>query len=272
MNNIIKKIQLNTDTYLMRIINPEIAAHAKPGHFVIIKTSEQGERIPLTISDTDDDWIEITFQAIGLSTKLLAKLKEGETVRDLLGPLGKEKELIKRKRVLGVAGGVGVAPLYPQLKAFRNMDAKIDLVVGARNIDNLLFLERFESICHDIYLSTDDGSEGIKGTVIDVLKGLNLKVYDEIIVIGPCLMMKAVVDFCKHAKAFISVSLNPIMIDGTGMCGECRVSINGESRFTCIDGPDFDGRAVDFNELALRQKTFKDEEHLCQLEVSDEQT
>ncbi|MCL2522636.1 MAG: sulfide/dihydroorotate dehydrogenase-like FAD/NAD-binding protein [Erysipelotrichales bacterium] len=270
MNNIIKKRQLNTDTYTMRIVNPQIAMHAKPGHFVIIKISEEGERIPLTISDTDDDWIEITFQAIGLSTKLLAKLSEGDVVRDLVGPLGKEKEINKQKRVLGVAGGVGVAPLYPQLKAFRQAGAKIDLIVGARNIDNLLFLERFESICHDIYLSTDDGSEGLKGTVIEVLKKLNLKVYNEIVIIGPALMMKAVVDFCKETKALLSVSLNPIMIDGTGMCGECRVSINGESRFTCIDGPDFDGRAVDFDELALRQKTFKAEEHLCQLEAEHE--
>ncbi|MFV0393619.1 MAG: sulfide/dihydroorotate dehydrogenase-like FAD/NAD-binding protein, partial [Coprobacillaceae bacterium] len=218
--------------------------------------------------DREKESITIIYQVVGYSTQELSKLNEGDYLTDFVGPLGAPTELHNNKHVVGVAGGVGSAPLYPQLKALANMGVKVDVIIGGRSEPYLLWVDKFKEVCDNVYLTTDDGSVGTKGFVTTVLADLLEKEsdIDEVIAIGPVPMMKAVVNVTKPRNVKTSVSLNPIMIDGTGMCGCCRVSVDGKIKFACVDGPDFDGLLVDFDELTNRQRMFtKEEGHVCNL-------
>lgn len=265
MYKILKKEILNDVVELMEVHAPYVAKKCEPGQFIILRVGEDGERIPLTIADFDRDkeTITIIYQIVGHSTKELAKLNEGDELTDFVGPLGMPTKFHEAKHVIGVAGGVGSAPLYPQLCELANRGVEVDVIIGGREAQYVLLADEFRKFCKNVYIATDDGSLGTKGFVTTVLtdlieKGENI---DEVIAIGPVPMMKAVVNVTKPKNIKTSVSLNPIMIDGTGMCGCCRVSVDGKIKFACVDGPDFDGLQVDFDELMMRQRMFKEEEH-----------
>lgn len=265
MYKIVKKEVLNDVVELMEVHAPYVAKKCEPGQFIILRVGEDGERIPLTIADFDreKETITIIYQIVGYSTKELAKLNEGDELTDFVGPLGVPTVLHEAKRVIGVAGGVGSAPLFPQLRELANRGVDVDVIIGGREAQYVLLADEFKKFCKNVYIATDDGSLGTKGFVTNVLSDLIEKgeSFDEVIAIGPVPMMKAVVNVTKPKNIKTSVSLNPIMIDGTGMCGCCRVSVDGKIKFACVDGPDFDGLQVDFDELMLRQRMFKEEEH-----------
>lgn len=269
MYKIVRKEVLNDVVELMEIHAPYVAKKCEPGQFIILRASEDGERIPLTIADYDreKETITIIYQIVGHSTEVLSHLNEGDELVDFAGPLGAPTVLHESKHVIGVAGGVGSAPLFPQLRALASMGVKVDVIIGGRESQYVLLKKEFEEFCDHVYIATNDGSMGTKGFVTDVLKDLIGKEdIDEVIAIGPVPMMKAVVDVTKPHNIKTSVSLNPIMIDGTGMCGCCRVTVDGKIKFACVDGPDFDGLLVDFDELIQRQKMFVSEEkHICNL-------
>lgn len=271
MYKIIKKEKLNDVVELMEIHAPYVAKKCEPGQFIILRVGEDGERIPLTIADYDreKETITIIYQIVGYSTVELSKLEEGDELTDFVGPLGVPTVLHEsHKHVIGVAGGVGSAPLYPQLRALAEMGVDVDVIIGGRETQYVLLADKFKEFCKNVYIATDDGSMGTKGFVTTVLQDLIDKgeTFDEVIAIGPVPMMKAVVGVTKPHNIKTSVSLNPIMIDGTGMCGCCRVNVDGKIKFACVDGPDFDGLLVDFDELISRQKMFKKEEgHICNL-------
>ena len=270
MYKILRKEKLNDVVELMEIHAPNVSRKCEPGQFIILRVSEDGERIPLTIADFDreKETITIIYQIVGYSTEQLAKLNQGDELTDFVGPLGEPTQLHQSKHVVGVAGGVGSAPLFPQLRALANMGVECDVIIGGREAQYVLLAEEFKKFCKNVYITTDDGSLGQKGFVTQVLADLIEKgeTIDEVIAIGPVPMMKAVVGVTKPHNIKTSVSLNPIMIDGTGMCGCCRVSVDGKIKFACVDGPDFDGLLVDFDELIARQKMFKSEEaHICNL-------
>ena len=268
MYKILKKEILNQDVDLLVVHAPNTARNAKPGHFIILRVNDKGERIPLTIVDVEGENVSIIYQKLGYSTSLLGELNVGDEIADFVGPLGKEAHIRDVKSVLGIAGGVGAAPLLPQLKEYNRRGIKVDLVIGARNKDYIILLDRYREICDNVYIATDDGSLGTKGFVTDVLPKLyKEKKYDHTIAIGPLVMMKYVVLLNKKYGVPTDVSLNPIMVDGTGMCGNCRVTINGKTFFACIDGPDFPGEGVDFDELIARQSYYKEEEHICNLRL-----
>lgn len=259
----------------IRVEAPFVAKRCRPGQFVIVIPKPDGERVPLTIVDADPDrgTISLIYQIVGRSTQELALLEAGDYIQEVAGPMGQPmgqpSQLQAHKRVLGIAGGVGSAPLYPQLRALHDMGVKVDVIIGARTKDLLLLVDDFKAFAQGVYLVTNDGSAGQAGFVTDVLKDLLDQGihYDEVIAIGPLIMMKAVVDMTKSEGIKTSVSLNPIMIDGTGMCGCCRVRVGGQTKFSCVDGPDFDGFLVEFDELMQRQGFFKEEEHACRLGV-----
>lgn len=265
MYKIIRKEKLNDVVELMEIHAPNVSRKCEPGQFIILRVGEDGERIPLTIADFDreKEAITIIYQIVGYSTRELAKLNEGDSLTDFVGPLGEPTKLHPSKHVIGVAGGVGSAPLYPQLRALANMGVDVDVIIGGREAQYVLLADEFRKFCKNVYITTDDGSLGEKGFVTTVLDRLiqEGENFDEVIAIGPVPMMKAVVGVTKPHNIKTSVSLNPIMIDGTGMCGCCRVSVDGKIKFACVDGPDFDGLQVDFDELMARQRMFKEEEH-----------
>lgn len=269
MYKILEKRQLNETVELMKIEAPFVARKCEAGQFIILRVDDKGERIPLTIADYDrkEKSVTIIYQVAGYSTKELNKKKKGEYLEDFVGPLGQPTELKPHKRVLGIGGGVGIAPLYPQLRKLHEMGVKIDVVLGGRSKEHLILKAELEAFCNKVYVATNDGSEGHKGFVTDVLKQLisEGEVYDEVIAIGPLVMMKAVVDVTKPLEIPTGVSLNPIMIDGTGMCGGCRVTVGGKVKFACVDGPDFDGLEVDFDECIRRQGMYREEEHQCQI-------
>lgn len=270
MYRIVAKERLNQDVVLMTIEAPFVARRCEPGQFIIVRVEEGGERVPLTIMDFDrkSSTVTIVFQTVGYSTRLLDQKEAGDTICDFVGPLGQPSHLKAHKRVLGIAGGVGAAPLYPQLRKLKEMGVSVDLIIGARTNDLVILKDRFEAICDRIDYATNDGTIGVKGFVTDVLKDkLSAgEVYDEIIAIGPLIMMKAVVDITKPLGIKTAVSLNPVMIDGTGMCGGCRVTIGNETKFACVDGPDFDGHLVDFDTAMNRQNFYKDQEaHICNI-------
>ncbi|MFR6100375.1 MAG: sulfide/dihydroorotate dehydrogenase-like FAD/NAD-binding protein [Longibaculum sp.] len=269
MYKILRKEKLNDVVELMEIHAPNVSRKCEPGQFIILRVGEDGERIPLTIADFDreKETITIIYQIVGYSTEQLAKLNQGDELTDFVGPLGEPTQLHQSKHVVGVAGGVGSAPLFPQLRALANMGVECDVIIGGREAQYVLLAEEFKKFCKNVYITTDDGSLGQKGFVTQVLADLIEKgeTIDEVIAIGPVPMMKAVVGVTKPHNIKTSVSLNPIMIDGTGMCGCCRVSVDGKIKFACVDGPDFDGLLVDFDELIARQKMFKSEEaHICE--------
>ena len=235
----------------------------------VVRVDEDGERVPLTIADYDreKETVTIIYQVVGYTTELLSKKAEGDYVQDFVGPLGQPAPLHKCDRVIGVAGGVGAAPLYPQLRKLAKMGVPVDVIIGGKSAEFVILKELFEEFCDNVYIATDDGSLGTKGFVTTVLED-QIKAgvkYDEVIAIGPLIMMKNVVKITKEYDIPTMVSLNPIMIDGTGMCGGCRVNIGGETKFACVDGPDFDGFKVNFDECMQRQDMFREEEHECRI-------
>ena len=278
MYKIVKKEVLNSVVVMMEIEAPYVAARCEAGQFVIVRVDEDGERIPLTIADFDRErnTVEIIFQVVGYSTTLMARLNEGDYLQDFVGPLGQPAPLNKEwKRVIGVAGGVGAAPLYPQAKKLAEQGTKVDVIIGGRTAELVLLKEKFEKFCDNVYIMTDDGSLGEQGVVTKKLQELlDAGVqYDHAIAIGPLIMMKFVVALTKKPEYNLptAVSLNPIMIDGTGMCGGCRVTVGGETKFACVDGPDFDGFEVDFDKCMKRQTFFKEEEHECMMKLQADQ-
>lgn len=278
MYKIVKKEVLNSVVVMMEIEAPYVAARCEAGQFVIVRVDEDGERIPLTIADFDRErnTVEIIFQVVGYSTTLMAKLNEDDYLQDFVGPLGQPAPLNKEwKRVIGVAGGVGAAPLYPQAKKLAEQGTKVDVIIGGRTAELVLLKEKFEKFCDNVYIMTDDGSLGEQGVVTKKLQELlDAGVqYDHAIAIGPLIMMKFVVALTKKPEYNLptAVSLNPIMIDGTGMCGGCRVTVGGETKFACVDGPDFDGFEVDFDQCMKRQTFFKEEEHECMMKLQADQ-
>ena len=275
MAKIITKRRLNPTVTLMEVSAPLIAKKALPGQFIILRVDEKGERIPLTIADYDREkgTITIIFQKVGLTTELLDTLEEGDDILDFVGPLGRPTELEGAKKVAVIGGGVGCAIAYPQAKYLHEHGVAVDVIAGFRSKDIVILEEEFQAACDHLYLTTDDGSYGEKGLVTDKLKALIEagNQYDVVIAIGPIIMMKFV---CKTTEPYgikTLVSLNPIMIDGTGMCGGCRVSVGGQMKFACVDGPDFDGHQVDFDELMARNAAYKEREaqvrqdHACRL-------
>ncbi len=272
MYKIISKETLNENVEKMVVEAPFIAKKCGAGQFIMVMVEEEGERIPLTIADynREENTITIIYQIVGASTKLLSLKKAGDTVFALAGPMGKKVHIEEgAKRVLGIAGGVGAAPIFPQLRELKDAGVEVDLILGARNKDYIILEDDFKTVTNNRYICTDDGSYGTKGFVTDKLKELvaNGEKYDYVIAIGPLPMMNAIVKITKELNIKTFVSLNPIMIDGTGMCGGCRLTYDGETRFACVDGPDFDGFKVDFNELMARSSMYKkkEEAHMCKL-------
>ena len=268
MPKIIRREQFSPVTFLWEVEAPDIAKAAKPGHFVIVKHGEKGERVPLTIADFDREkgTITIVIQAVGKSTKMFMTIPEGGEVDVIVGPLGRPREFSPRKKVVFIGGGLGIAPVFPQLRHFKtNYDGYVISIIGFRTKEFVFWEDRFRKYSDELWISTDDGSYGEKGLVTDVLKKVLEKHKDieEVTAIGPLVMMKAVVDITKPLGIKTMVSLNPIMVDGTGMCGCCRVTVGGKMKFACVDGPDFDGFEVDFDELIARSKQYYDLEQIA---------
>ncbi len=269
---ILKKERLTDSIYLMDIKAPRVAKNCYPGQFVIVKMDEKGERIPLTICDynREEGSVTIVFQALGSSTKLMATYEEGEAFRDFTGPLGHRSELIdlpkeelRKLNILFIAGGVGTAPVYPQVKWMKENGYDVDCIIGARNKDLIILEDKVRSQVANLYIATDDGSYGFKGNVNDCLKDLinhQGKKYDLVVAIGPMIMMKFVSQLTKELGIRTIVSMNPVMVDGTGMCGACRLTIGNEVKFACVDGPEFDGHLVNFDEAMKRVSMYKSEE------------
>jgi len=271
MFKILAKKVLNEQVTALTLDAPFIARKVMPGQFVIVRIDELGERIPLTVADFNrgKGTVTIIFQAIGFTTKRLANLNVNDSLLDCVGPLGCATEFGNPKRAIVIGGGVGCAIAYPQAKALYNMGVETDIIAGFRNRDIVILEDEMRAVCNNYYVTTDDGSYGEKGLVTDVLNRIIEKEkVDLVIAIGPVPMMKFVSLTTKPYGIKTIVSLNPIMIDGTGMCGGCRVTVGGETKFACVDGPDFDGHLVDFDSLMLRNTYYKDEEaHACRLEA-----
>ncbi len=275
MYRIVEKDALNEQVSRMVVDAPYVARHAQPGQFIILRVDEEGERIPLTIAgyDREKGTITIIYQKVGATTRLLDTLNVGECLHDFVGPLGKASEFDGMHRVAVVGGGLGVAIAYPQAKALHDMGAEVDLIVGFRNESLIILRDEFDDACTNLFIMTDDGSNGHKGFVTQALdEQLKAGVkYDAVIAIGPLMMMKAVCDMTRPYGIKTIVSMNPIMIDGTGMCGGCRITVDGETKFACVDGPDFDGHKVDFDSALMRGRMFAAEEkeatekHICRL-------
>lgn len=273
---IVKKRVLNETVTLMEIEAPLVARKALPGQFIIFRIDEEGERIPLTIAgyDREKGTVTIIFQKVGYTTMKLDTLNEGDALLDFVGPLGEPSHTEGIKRTAVIGGGLGVAIAYPQAKALHEAGCEVDLIVGFRNEHLIILKDELAAACTDLTIMTDDGSNGNKGFVTQALQAkLDAgKVYDEVIAIGPLPMMKAVCDLTKPKDIKTIVSMNPIMIDGTGMCGGCRVTVGGVTKFACVDGPDFDGHQVDWAEAISRSRMFRPEEqrameklHKCRL-------
>ena len=272
MYPILRATELTTNIFLMDVKAKRVADACLPGQFVIVRTHEDGERIPLTICDYDREagTITIVFQIVGAGTFEMAKLKAGDAFHDVVGPLGQPSELtgepkeeLMKKRILFVAGGVGTAPVYPQVKWLKEQGVDADVIVGAKTKDLLILEEEMKAVAGNLYVTTDDGSYGRSGMVTKTIQDLleqEGKQYDVCIAIGPMIMMKFVCKLTKELSIPTVVSLNPIMVDGTGMCGACRVTVGGEVKFACVDGPEFDGHLVNFDEAMQRQQIYKTEE------------
>ena len=264
MFKIVEKTALNPSMTKMVVEAPLIAKKAKPGQFIIFRVDEYGERVPLTIADYDAEkgTVTIIYQKVGRSTKLLDTLNEGEYILDFVGPLGVPSELEGYKKVAVIGGGAGCAIAYPQAKALYNMGTKVDVIAGFRNTELIILEKEMGEVSDNFYLMTDDGSNGNKGFVTTALEQ-NIKNgagYDLVIAIGPVPMMRAVSELTRPYGIKTIVSMNPIMIDGTGMCGGCRLTVGGKTKFACVDGPDFDGHEVDYNELMKRNITYRNNE------------
>lgn len=274
MYKIVKKKVLNETVMLMDIDAPFIARKAEPGQFIILRVDEEGERIPLTIADFDRErgTVTIIFQIVGKTTKALSALEEGDYLCDFVGPLGVASHVEGLKKVAVIGGGVGSAIAYPIAKKLHHLGAEVDVVAGFRNKDLVILEDEFKAASNRLFIMTDDGSYGEKGLVTAALERLIKEgnEYDEVIAIGPLIMMKFVCELTKKYNVKTVVSMNPIMIDGTGMCGGCRLTVGGKVKFACVDGPDFDGHEVDFDEAISRSSMYKDFErnaleHHCNL-------
>lgn len=280
MYRIVRKRVLNPVVTLMDVEAPRLAASAQCGQFLIVRAREQGERIPLTICDFDREkgLVTICTQAVGASSRLICAMEEGECFTDCVGPLGRPSEFVewdeslqKSTRFLFVAGGLGAAPVYPQVKYLHSKGASVDVIIGAKNSELLIFREEMAEVCDNLYICTDDGSAGEKGLVTEVTKRLLAEGhrYDQAVAIGPMIMMKFVTEALRGTGILMTVSLNTLMVDGTGMCGACRVTVGGQVRFACVDGPEFDGYKVDFDEAMRRQTMYRDLEleadHKCRI-------
>lgn len=266
MYKILEKAALNPSMTKMVVEAPHIAKKAKPGQFIIFRVDEFGERVPLTIADYDAEkgTVTIIYQKVGASTMLLDTLNEGENILDFVGPLGVPSELDGYKKVAVIGGGAGCAIAYPQAKALHDMGTAVDVIAGFRNTELIILEDEMKAASDNLYLMTDDGSNGNKGFVTNALEE-NIKNgadYDLVIAIGPVPMMRAVSQLTKPYGIKTIVSMNPIMIDGTGMCGGCRLTVGGKTKFACVDGPDFDGHEVDYDELMKRNVTYRNlEQH-----------
>ena len=262
MYRIVKKRVLNPTVSLMEIEAPAVARKAEPGQFIILRVDEEGERIPLTIADFDRQagTVTIIYQVVGGTTEKLNHKEEGDSLQDFVGPLGRATETEGLERVAVVGGGVGTAIAYPVAKKLHDVGCHVDLIVGFRNKDLVILEDEFKAASTQLIIGTDDGSYGKKALVTDLLKEqieAGAK-YDRVITIGPVIMMKFVCELTKQYGIPTVVSMNPIMIDGTGMCGGCRLSVGGETKFACVDGPEFDGHKVDFDEAMARGAMYKD--------------
>ena len=281
MFRIVEKRLLAPDIWLMNVGAPRVAKAAQPGQFVIVRGTDDGERIPLTVADYDREQgtISIVIQAVGASTRKIVALEEGGALADFAGPLGQPSEFIhetpealRARKFLFIAGGVGAAPVYPQVKWLHEHGVEADVIVGARNREMLIITDELRKVAGNLYLSTDDGSAGFHGNVTALMKDLidnRGKRYDEIVTIGPMIMMKFVALAAREYGIRTIASLNTLMIDGTGMCGACRVSIGGKMKFACVDGPEFDASLIDFDEAMRRQRMYKSKEsvadHRCRI-------
>jgi len=260
MIRILEKNQVTPFSTRMVLEAPDIARSARPGQFVILRVDETGERFPLTLADFDAEkgTVTIVFQVVGVSTRKLNRLSVGECVPDVAGPLGHPLERMEARAVFCVGGGVGTAALYPKAKAFHAWGAEVLSIIGARSAEHLVLRDEMERVSDKLLVATDDGSEGHHGFVTQVLASeLERKKPDLVIAVGPLIMMKACADVTRPMKVKTLVSLNPVMVDGTGMCGGCRVKVGEENKFACVDGPTFDGHDVDFDELLARQNRFQ---------------
>lgn len=272
MYKILKAEKLADKIFLMDVKAPRVARSCQPGEFVIVKMDEKGERIPLTICDfnREEETVTIVFQIVGASTQRMAGLKAGDAFQDFVGPLGQASEFVKedleevkKRKYLFVAGGVGTAPVYPQVKWMKEHGIDVDVIVGAKNKELLILEDMMKEAAGNLYITTDDGSYVRKGMVTDVIKDLvenQGKRYDICVAIGPMIMMKFVCKLTKELEIPTIVSMNPIMVDGTGMCGACRLTVGDEVKFACVDGPEFDGHLVNFDEAMKRQQMYKTEE------------
>lgn len=267
MYEIIEKRVLTPQTKLVVVRAPYVAERARAGQFVIVRVREEGERIPLTIADysPENGTVTLVFQEVGLTTKLLGLLEKGESILDLVGPLGVPAELPEKGLVVAVGGGVGVAPIYPKCKEMARKGVRIVSIIGARSQDLLILEDEMRAVSEELHVCTDDGSRGFHGFVSEKLRELltgGLKP-DEVIAVGPLPMMKATCDVTRPFGIKTWVSMNPIMVDGTGMCGACRVTVGGETKFCCVDGPMFDGHLVDWGEAIRRANMYREEERVA---------
>ena len=283
MYKILKAEQLTANIFLMDVEAPRVARHCEPGQFVIVKMDEKGERIPLTICDYDREGgtITIVFQPVGASTTKMKELKAGDYFRDFTGPLGNASELVeedieelKKKKILFVGGGVGAAPVYPQVKWLHEHGVDADVIIGSKTKDMLILEKEMEAVSGNYYPCTDDGSYGHAGMVTTMVEELVEKgnKYDVCIAIGPMIMMKFVCLLTKKLGIPTVVSMNPIMVDGTGMCGACRLHVGDEIKFACVDGPEFDGHLVNFDEAMKRQQMYKTQEGRAMLKLQEGDT
>ena len=277
MYKIVRKEVLNPSVSLIEVEAPYIARKAEPGQFIILRVDEKGERIPFTIADYDRDkgTVTVIFQIVGKSTESLNELGEGDSLQDMVGPLGVASNFEGVKKVAVIGGGLGTAIAYPQAKKLHSMGVSVDMINGFRNKDLIIIEDLCKAACTNLYTMTDDGSNGNQGFVTAKLEELinSGEKYDLVVAIGPLVMMKAVCDLTRKYDIKTIVSMNQIMIDGTGMCGGCRITVGGETKFACVDGPDFDGHLVDFDSAIARSRMFKNQEaesreraHKCRLE------
>ncbi len=283
MYPIVKKEKLADKIFLMDVKAPRVAKTCEPGQFVIVKMDEEGERIPLTICDYDREagTITIVFQTVGASTERMQYLNEGDVFQDFVGPLGCASELVemdieelKKKNIVFIAGGVGTAPVYPQVKWLHEHGVDCDVIMGSRTKELLFFVEKMEKVAANLYVTTDDGSYGFHGMGTNQLQELvdQGRTYDHCVAIGPMIMMKFVCLLTKKLGIPTIVSMNPIMVDGTGMCGACRLTVGDEVKFACVDGPEFDGHLVDFDQAMKRQQLYKTDEGRAMLKLQEGDT
>ena len=282
MFEILSREMLTSNICRMKVRAPRLASAAQPGQFLIVRADEKGERIPLTISDYDaaEGTVTIVTQEIGASSSDIISFQVGESFADVVGPLGRASDFVKKsaeelagQHYVFIAGGVGTAPVYPQVKWLHEHGVKVDVIVGARTKGLLIYIDEFRNVCDNLYICTDDGSEGFHGVGTAMLEKLVAEGerFTQAVAIGPMIMMKFSTLTCRKLGIPVTVSLNSLMVDGTGMCGACRVTVGGKTRFTCVEGPEFDGYEVDFDEAMRRQEQYKQEEaeamerHVCRI-------